>query len=310
MKILPTLHILNGDASMPAFEAAALPGKVLVWREVLSEGPAVYTLPDDEFWKKRQQYITNNYAAPTSDYEAKVLQVVQKLQNAQSFFEVILWFDTDLMCQINLLYLLYLLDKNKVKLISICIPDEGENVGYLKPEQMRDVFENRKQLQPAQLEQATKLWQLYAGPDPMSLQAYLLQNDDRLPTLKKALYLHLKRFPDTQTSINYVQQVLLKLISNGCTDQRSLMEQFWKQEPDYGFGDLQLQHELSQLQPDLVSPAEPFILTDMGKRVLEGKQKYSRWLEDKPWLGGVQLTLDINWAYDSAKSQLIEYQKV
>ncbi|WP_242929326.1 DUF1835 domain-containing protein [Pontibacter vulgaris] len=310
MKKLPSLHILNGDASIPAFKAASLPGEVIVWREVLSEGPAIYTLPEEEFWRKRQEFITSSYNSSAEEYKTKVLDEVKKLKEAHAFFEVILWFDADLMCQVNLLYLLQLLYHQKVRIVSICIPFEDKNISYLKPEQIRELFDNRMQLQPEQLEHTDTLWRLYAGPDPMALQNYLQQHAGSLPLLYNALNLHLKRFPAINTSINHAQMVLLQAIAEGYTPQKALMQQFWKLEHGYGFGDYQLLDLLESLQPELVSTTEPFILTEQGKLVATAKQKYKRWLEHKPWLGGVQLSAHSPWFYDAEKSQLVVQQQV
>jgi hypothetical protein len=33
------LHVLNGDATLNVFERTSFEGDIMVWREVLSEGP-------------------------------------------------------------------------------------------------------------------------------------------------------------------------------------------------------------------------------------------------------------------------------
>ena len=107
MKKLPTLHILNGDATLPAFTAAKLPGQVLVWREILSQGPAIAGIPEETFWLKRQAYINSTYGETAASYKQKVLDEILRLEAAGAFFEVVLWFDSDMMCQVNLFYLLH-----------------------------------------------------------------------------------------------------------------------------------------------------------------------------------------------------------
>jgi hypothetical protein len=36
---MKVLHVLNGDATLFKFKKTGLPGDIVVWREVLSEGP-------------------------------------------------------------------------------------------------------------------------------------------------------------------------------------------------------------------------------------------------------------------------------
>jgi hypothetical protein len=46
------LHILNGDATLSSFEQTGLDGDIMVWREVLSEGPVEENIASGTFWKK------------------------------------------------------------------------------------------------------------------------------------------------------------------------------------------------------------------------------------------------------------------
>ncbi|OKL40370.1 DUF1835 domain-containing protein [Pontibacter flavimaris] len=303
MKKLPTLHILNGDASVAAFSAAGLPGQVLVWREVLSEGPVFCALPAREFWQKRQEFITSTYGEVPEKYKAKVLDEVQKLEGTGAFFEVVLWFDTDLMCQVNLLYLLQHLHQSNPRLLSVCTPARGKNIGLLKPEELGQLFDRRQQLSGEQLEEAAKLWQLYAGSDLLHLQLYLQQMPVPvpLPFLERALQLHLRRFPGCADGLSQTERLLLQLINSGTTSINELMQQFWQQDPGYGFGDVQLQHILSRLQPDLVQAKEPLSLSFFGERVLEG---YASFTPKHRWLGGVEVNGSCPYCFDYEKSAL------
>ncbi|AKD05122.1 DUF1835 domain-containing protein [Pontibacter korlensis] len=301
MKKLPTLHILNGDASLPAFNAANLPGQVLVWREVLSEGPAFYTLSEKEFWRKRQEYITSAYSKSSEKYKEKVIDELKKLEGAGAFFEVVLWFDTDLMCQINLLYLLQYLQQIKPSIVSVCTPAPGRNIAFLKPDEFQQLLEDRQQLTEEQLQQAVKLWQLYAGPSPINLQLHLQQLLMPLPYLQQALQLHLLRFPDCTDGLSHPERMLLQIIQNGARSEAELMQQFWQQEPGYGFGDAQLKQILSHLQPDLVQAKEPLSLSFFGERVLEG---YASFTPKSRWVGGMEINGSCPYCYDNEKNSL------
>lgn len=301
MKKLPTLHILNGDASVPAFTAAGLPGQVMVWREILSEGPVYYTLPEPEFWQKRQDYITSTYGEPAEKYKTKVLEELQKLEGIGAFFEVVLWFDTDLMCQVNLLYLLQRLHQKKPPMVSICTPVQGKNIALLKPAELQQLFQDRIQVDDTQLEQAKQLWQLYAGPNHLNLQVYLQQQSAPFLYLQQALQLHLRRFPACTNGLSQPEHMLLSMIQAGTTTVDALMQQFWQQDPGYGFGDLQLQEILARLQPDLVQAKEPLSLSFFGERVLEG---YGSFIPKTRWLGGSEVNGSCPYCFDAEKGSL------
>jgi hypothetical protein len=302
MKKLPTLHILNGDASLPAFSAAKIPGLVLVWREVLSEGPAVATVPEQEFWKMRQEYITSAYNEPAAAYKRKVLDELPKVEAAGASFEVVLWFDADLMCQINLLYLLFHLHQLKPAIVSVCTPEPYRNIGQMQPEALSHLYGERHQLKTAQLEQASKVWQVYAGPDPMQLQHYLQQHEQHLPHLKQAMLLHLSRFPECNTGLGLPEKALLRLLKEGANSEEVLMQRFWQLHPAFGFGDAQIRNMLKFLQPELVKQEKyKMELTELGEKVTNGKAVYTT---KNLWLGGARIGTKNPWCYHVKEQQL------
>ncbi|TPE46330.1 DUF1835 domain-containing protein [Pontibacter mangrovi] len=301
MKILPTLHILNGDASLPAFTAAKLPGQVLVWREVLSEGPVSSLLPQYEFWQRRQAFITAAYGESAEGYREKVLDELQKLEGLDAFFEVVLWFDADLMCQVNQLYVLQRLQKKKPKMVSICTPPPGKNIALMSPDGLFALMEQRQQVPEEELRQAASLWQAYASPDPMALELLMQDFDVALPHLLRALRLHLRRFPDCADGLSQPERALLQLIQEGCTSVSGLIKEFNQQDPGYGFGDAQLQHILARLQPDLVQAKEPLVLSFFGERVLDGIASFT---PKKRWVGGVEINGSCPFCYDKTQNRL------
>jgi hypothetical protein len=79
----------------------------LVWREILSEGPIVdHTLPAN-LCQARQHYLTQTYQEDAATYVIKVTTKVKLLETYPQHEEVISWFEHDLLCQVNLLYILH-----------------------------------------------------------------------------------------------------------------------------------------------------------------------------------------------------------
>jgi hypothetical protein len=305
MKKLPTLHILNGDASLPAFKVADLPGQVLVWREILASGPAVYSMPQESFWQLRKHYITDTFRVSEEDYNEKVLNELIKLENASYFFEVVLWFDKDMVCQVNLLYLLYKLFQNRPAVISVCTSAHG-SLGFKKHEELQHLFEHRSMLQEADLEQATLLWKLYAGPDPIALQLYIQENTLYSQHLQQALLLHLQRFPAQNSYLGKSQELLLRSAENGASTLTDIQKSFWQQDPGFGFGDWELKAILKELSPELIRISESEItLTESGKMVLANQTKFRKNMIY--WLGGVQVEQqNPSFCFNSITNQLMQ----
>jgi len=100
------LHVLNGDSTAYLFRQTALPGEVLVWREMLSEGRVPVTDDFAPFWQQRGDFLAKTYGFDRAEYERDVVNEAQRLLDFWQFDEITLWFEFDLFCQINLLYLL------------------------------------------------------------------------------------------------------------------------------------------------------------------------------------------------------------
>ncbi|GAB3527342.1 hypothetical protein GCM10027443_03760 [Pontibacter brevis] len=274
----------------------------MVWREILSEGPALASVPEETFWQKRQTYITKTYGETAAAYKKKVLDELPKLDAAGGFFEVVLWFDTDLMCRVNLLYLLHRLYQLQPNAISVCTPLLDQTVSLLKPNKLQQLFLNRQQQTGIQLAHAHELWHLYGSPDPLQMQRYLQQHKEAVaPHLSQALALHLKRFPDCANGLGHPEKALLRLVQQGAFTKEQLFQQFWKQLHEYGFGDWQLLQLLKYLHPELVEEKNELKLTSLGAEVLENKAAF------KPkahWLGGVKIDTGNKLCYNTMTKQL------
>ncbi|RDC64926.1 DUF1835 domain-containing protein [Adhaeribacter pallidiroseus] len=146
------LHILNGDATAAIFRQTGIPGKLLVWREILSEGPiGGHALPAD-FWQARQHYLTQTYQEDAVSCFIKVTAEVKLLATYPQHDAVVLWFEHDLLCQVNLSYILHWFaqhDSESTPLSLVCIgehPDKPnfKGLGELVPFNLRPCFQLAK----------------------------------------------------------------------------------------------------------------------------------------------------------------------
>src|SRR5688572_27998219 len=118
------LHIHNGDASADTAKQSTLPGEHLAWRESLMTGPTPAGLSGREWRSLRAQHLSEAYGVDFKECEQELLDQEKKLASFGEHDEVVLWFEHDLFCQTNLLYLLNWFeqqDMGNTRLSLICI---------------------------------------------------------------------------------------------------------------------------------------------------------------------------------------------
>ncbi|MES2417419.1 MAG: DUF1835 domain-containing protein [Bacteroidota bacterium] len=242
-----TLHILNGDATLNVFLKTEIAGETLVWRELLSEGPVTKT----DLWATRLPWVCENFGANALDYQQMVVAEADKLQHLNADQPLLLWFEFDLVCQINLIYILSLLKKQR-NVFLICpasfkdLPN-FRGLGELNPTQLASLMGTKVRLQESDLQLASKMWDLYVENNPDQI-AYRLNSDfGTLALLKPALTAHLLRFPSPVSNLNHIEEVLLKIIKTGVYEQQKIYSLFWETEPIFGMTDLQIDLYLKQL---------------------------------------------------------------
>jgi len=89
------LHVLNGDATHRVFEQTHLTGDVLVWRDILVEGPAAS--PD-----ARAPWLAAHLGIDAEEYVRGRREEAAALAATARHDEVVLWFEHDLFCAVNL----------------------------------------------------------------------------------------------------------------------------------------------------------------------------------------------------------------
>lgn len=246
-----TLHILNGDSTFHTFKETGLTGDTLVWREMLSEGP----VSAQNLWETRAKWINEVYGESLSGYQEKVLSTVRKLKKLDQYDELVLWFEYDLFCQINLIGILNILNQNaELPTIYLICPREIEGLpnfrglGELNAMQLTNLWPSRIKLNKLDLNLASEAWNLYVANNPVAIEAFLDRDFGQLPLLKNALRAHLLRFPKAPKQLNHIEETLLQIIDSGIHSKSAIYQAFWSKEPIYGMGDLQIDHILQQLQ--------------------------------------------------------------
>ncbi|WP_185716234.1 DUF1835 domain-containing protein [Larkinella knui] len=314
---MKTVHILNGDATAGAFAESNLvgqpdPASVVIWREALSEGPVKADVRSvTELWDIRRAWH-NATADQPADYDQLVVREFEKLANPADYDEIYLWFEHDLFCQINLVFLLAQLAQHplattKIKLVSVdSFPGVPffKGIGQLNSAQLATLFLQAEELTRQELDRAVQVWNAYAGPQPLAVQNLLDADFGRLRFLRTALILHLQRFPFTDNNLNLIEHLLTAFLMEGPLPEDRLIGRFLQQDRVYGITDLSVAGTIRQLNGKLWAYTDDGLsLTEAGADVIAGRRVLN---PVERWLGGFYQTADSPYRWDREEEKLTE----
>lgn len=317
------LHILNGEATEATLSQTAIGGDRFSFRDALIAGPAPAVNGSD--WRRiRAAHLAEAYGVEVEKCENDFARQQQIFESFNDHEEVTLWFESDLFCQANLLYVLdWCAHRHpETKLSLICIGEfpgrpNFRGLGELTAPELASLFDKRTAVTDAELELAARAWEAYRSEDPRALERLLQTDTSALPFLAGALRLQLTRFPSVRNGLNRIESAGLELIDQGFTRFVDLFPQFVAAQPDYGLGDSQFWNALQPLKrgasPLLMTKGEEaifegaFEITAAGRSVLSGAADRVTLNGIDEWLGGVHLQGRENiWRWDEQHGKLVK----
>jgi hypothetical protein len=289
------LHVLNGDATASVFARAGIPGHTLVWRDILCEGPVVVDAPAE-----RAAYLARHLEIDAGDYLRGRRDEQAALAAAGQHDEVVLWFEQDLFCAVNLWSVLTRLGDGAA--VSLVYPslDDVRGLGAAEPARLAALFEARRQLGSGAVARGRAAWRAYASATPVAAQAQERAGDGPLPFVAAALTRHLARLPALATGLNEIEEAALQELAGGERPFPAVFAAVTAREPlrRHGMGDLQLAATLRGLAGGdaplvaieggaLATCGEWRVrLTDGGRAVLHGNRP---WPPPARWIGGIHV---------------------
>jgi hypothetical protein len=244
------LHILNGDSTAHGFKETGLEGGLLVWREILSQGPLPEDISSADFWKARETWICKTFNDTPEHYQEYVVNPLEMLN--EPYKEINLWFEFDLHCQANLLGVInMLLKKTDLSMPAVYLICPGEfpgkeifrGMGELNGQELEYLYDNiRVQLGEPDFAIAEQAWKLYVSGKADELEKWLNENTfwGGLTLLKPALQAHLERIRINEDGLNAIEQKLLDIYKSGIKNKHAIYGAFWRTEKIYGMGDLEI----------------------------------------------------------------------
>src|SRR5262245_54120075 len=109
------LHIHNGDSTAGTLREFGFPGEHKAFHEVLMEGPTPGELSPAEFLHIRAGFLADTYELKIEKAERDLREQDVWLTKFAEHEETILWFEHDLFCQVNLIYLLDWFSRQSIK---------------------------------------------------------------------------------------------------------------------------------------------------------------------------------------------------
>src|SRR6266446_8149797 len=147
------LHIVNGESTADTLRQSTIEGKKISFRDALICGPTPSEVSTDQWHRIRALHLSDYYGVDLESCEKDLLEQERILQSYPIHEEVVLWFEHDLFCQVNLLYLLNWFahhDLGKTKVTLVCIGqfpgfEKFRGLGQLNADQLTSLLDTRRE---------------------------------------------------------------------------------------------------------------------------------------------------------------------
>lgn len=263
------LHVLNGDSTKNKFDNSGIAGDIMVWREVLVQGPLFYQVDSELFWDMRSQFIEKAFDSNLHEYRKKVILEFQKL-NKFAGSEIVLWFEYDVFCQINMIALLsHLLRKKAVTISLVCVGDypgfeSKVGLGQIPTADYPDLFKNRQKLEKVDLVLGDRAWMYYCGKEFSKFSQIQSKN---LTYLSEALKASEDLFRKDQ-ELSKLEITILKLIATNQFTRNKLVGHLLTNDHIFGLGDLQYFHMIKGLEKYFSVEQEILVINGLGRQMI------------------------------------------
>jgi hypothetical protein len=310
------IHLVAGESVLRTLRETAIPGDKFSVDDILMEGPVPDGLRSESSWTARADYLERHFSISGSQYLAGKAVRDRLLRESWDYDETVLWFEFDLFCQANLLYLLdWYAEGEWGPMLSLVCPEKVpgrvvfHGLGELHVHELESLFANRSEVTDLQKAAAQNAWHAYGRTDPRAIENFLLTDSGELPLVAPALRSHLERFPSKANGLGILGQKTLEILAQQPLDFHSLFRRV-RETPEifrHGIGDLQLQAYLDMW----ASGPSPLIqkngiveITATGRSVIENSSDAIQLNGIDLWYGGVHMTRENHWRWDTRQKKM------
>lgn len=272
------VHILNGDSTSYPLQKSSFQGDRIIWREMLCNGPLIKDVGSDEFWMQRYKFFEQELKIDKLEYYDKTIKELIAIEDLSEYKEVVLWFEYDLFCQINLLALCtYLLKhyKKDIFYYLICVGKEKGRDGWqtladYSPEEYKELYENRVKLSRNDLLYANECWNIYVDASRQDLERFDFNKNRKFKYLDIAMKQHLKNTNETR-GLDQIAYKILQVIDTRACNKNDIIRELllWQhKETVNGFGDKQYEIRLNDLKDYYDIKNNVYSLNNKGQEFL------------------------------------------
>lgn len=303
-----TLHITNGSSLTSYLNDLNIKGKFMTWHEMLCEGPTVEQIDTSEFVKVRKGFLNKYYNIDIDEYEFhKELEI---FDNIEAYSEIVLWFEYDLFCHINLIAVISLLQQKKVilPLYLVCSgrikgKSDFKGLSELNENQLINHYKNKVKLTESDIDLACSLWSIYCSENHNLIKPYILKTSS-YKYLSSCLKAHLKRFPDSVNGLSRLEKHILEIVKNNyIKSKHHLLGYILNYQGYYGYGDLQIKRMIENLDMFLSEGENGLELNRKGHEVLVGQHNFSNEINNDIQFGGVKR---LKYQFNKKQNKLIK----
>lgn len=286
------LHITNGKVVTNYLKELDITGHIITWQEMLCEGPTSREIDTEDFLKKRKTFLNDFYHIEFNDAEFK--EELSVLNDTRNYSKIVLWFEYDLFCHVNMLAVIKLLQEkqNQLPLYLVCsgrVKGETDLKGLseLSAEQLLLHYKEKIELTESDRELAVSLWHIYCGQDHNLFKPYITKKSS-FKYLSNCLKAHLERFPNLKSGLSVLEQNILNLIKEkNIKSKNQLLGYVLNYQGYYGFSDLQIQRLIDLMQIFYTVETNKITLNRKGFEAAIGSNNFSREINNNLAFGGV-----------------------
>jgi uncharacterized protein DUF1835 len=270
-----TLHVINGDDAAADLVAALGQVRILVWRDVLHEGPVPAIAPR-ELIDVRARFLAGRGWADFDEARVSFAKRDAQIDELVASEKVVLWFEDDLYDQLQLIQILDRLFEHNAPVDLMALPREGRTALLLRHARGRPLGH------PA-LALARRAWRAFTTPDPHALQDIWLAGTPALPDLAPALGRLLEELPASTDGLSRTERQLLHALPAPLSE---LVAADHRAEPRPFNSGLVVESRIQALGTLVAGDWTGYALSDTGRAVLAGERRNE---QIDRWVGGAHL---------------------
>ena len=302
------LHITNGSNLTNVLNEIDIQGEKLTWQELLCEGPTTEKVGSELFLETRKSFFTQFY---NIDLDLELIKSeLDKFNDSENYSEIVLWFEYDLFCHINMIAIISLIQQKKMNLPIhlVCsgrIEGSKNMIGLseLSPEQLLNHYKNKVLLNKDDIDIATTVWGIYCGVDHNLLKPFIVKPSS-FKYLSNCLKAHLERFPDSVDGLSILERNILQIIvKQSITSKHHLLGYALNYQGFYGYGDLQLERIINQLSIFYSITEGKIELNRKGHEALIGQHNFALEIDNDMMYGGVK---KIAFQFNKSENKLVK----